>query len=71
MKNVAIGIGLLVVVVLTSSTAQQRWVAGYALNWMHSTSNIQELVSDSVYTHLIHFAMGLNADGTYSWDPAI
>jgi hypothetical protein len=39
------------------------------MNWDHSTSNIQELVADSTFTHFIHFAIGLRSDGTYWWDP--
>jgi GH18 family chitinase len=52
-----------------AQSQHQRWVAAYWTNWNHSPSNFQELLSQNAFTHVIHFAIGLNSDGTFFEDP--
>jgi hypothetical protein len=52
-----------------AQSQHRRWVAAYWTNWNHSPSNFQELLSQNAFTHVIHFAIGLNSNGTFFEDP--
>lgn len=71
MKNLVISIGVFLFISLNGATAHQRWVATYWCNWNQSPANLQELLNQNAFTHIIHFAVGLNADGTIPDDNSV
>lgn len=45
------------------AAAQQKWVVGYWSDWDHSPAGVKEILAQRAFTHLIHFAVGVNASG--------
>lgn len=63
MRNLVILIGFLLVSFQSATTAQQRWVAGYWTNWDHSAAGFRELLAQKTFTHIFHFAVGVDDKG--------
>jgi GH18 family chitinase len=72
MKNLVLSLGFLLMIFRYGTIAQQRWVVGYWTNWDHSAAGFQELLAQKTFTHIFHFAVGVDDNGNvYEEDPRV